>query len=83
MRRKIVLMSETEREAFLNYCEAIRNMESDKDTFLESSRLSRHEVKPQLTQEQTYWVQHSKIWARVVMVLVVGFFIVCLRGCAL
>ena|GEM_PF-4670631 len=83
MKRKIVLMSESDREAFLNYCEAIKNVEGDKDVFLESSRLSRHESKPRLTQEQEYWLRITSTWARVIALLLIGFFIVCLRGCAL
>lgn len=45
--KKIVLLDKSEREAFLNYCEAIRNAEADKDTFLKAARLERHEAQPE------------------------------------
>lgn len=79
--KKIVLLSDSEREAFLNYCEAIKNMESDKDKFLEASRLSRNESK--LSGEQIYWVKLAGIWSKIVALFVIGVFM-CLffRGCA-
>lgn len=39
--------------------------------------------RPQLAQEQEYWARLVGIWARVLIVFIVGFFVICLRGCCL
>lgn len=83
MKRKIVLMRESDREAFYRFCEATKNMETDKDAFLSAARIERHETKPRLTQDQEYWLRITATWARVLALLIIGFFFVCLRGCAL
>jgi len=43
--KKIVFMDKSERDAFINYCKTIENVEKDKDRFLKASRLERHESK--------------------------------------
>lgn len=82
-KRKIVLMSESDRAAFYRFCEAIQNVETDKDAFLTAARLSRQESGQKLTQEQEYWLRLVGIWSRVIALFLIGFFVVCLRGCQL
>lgn len=45
MKKRFVRMSESDRKAFLDFCEATKNHEADKDTFLKAARLERHESK--------------------------------------
>lgn len=82
-KRKIVLMSESDRAAFYRFCGAIQNVETDKDAFLQAARLSRQESGQRLTQEQEYWLRIVGIWSRVVALFLIGFFITCLKGCNL
>lgn len=43
--RKHSTTQESERKAFLGYCDTIKSIEGDKDRFLAASRLDRHESK--------------------------------------
>lgn len=42
----------SEREAFLRFCEYVRNMEGDKDKFLSAAKLQRTEKQPAFTAAQ-------------------------------
>lgn len=71
--KKVVIMSETEREAFLGFCEAVKNTEADKDTFLEAARLTRHEEK--LDGNQIYWAKLTAMWVKLLSLFIAGAFI--------
>lgn len=76
--KKIVLLNESERQSFLNYCNAVENMEKDKDRFLEAARLQRHEA--QLSPDQVYWLKIVSIWAKVPGLLIIGVVALLFKG---
>lgn len=41
--KKYTTVNDSDRKGFANYCDAVKNMETDKDKFLEAARLERHE----------------------------------------
>lgn len=59
----------------------IKDTEEIKDEFLKVSRQERRESR--FSGEQLYWISITKVWAGVVALFLIGFFLVCLRGCAL
>ena len=60
--RRVVLLSDSEREAFLRFCEAVRNTEEDKDTFLKAARLERYESK--LGADQVYGLKLAIVFTK-------------------
>lgn len=54
----------------------------DKD-WITLEREKPRQERPQLSQEQEYWTRLVGTWARVLIVLIVAFTVVCLRGCCL
>lgn len=79
--KKFVLIGDEDRAAFLRFCAAMRDMEENKDVFLSSARLSRHESTSKLDAGQQYGLQLALVWSKVVALLIVGIIVaVCLRG---
>lgn len=72
--KKLVLMGDSDREAFYRFCNIVRNTETDKDAFLKAANLQRHESSSSLTSEQRYWLKITQTWAVVIAVIAVGIF---------